>query len=80
MIRDMVHNCRTTFGDLIDSYGGDIWAIPCRPPLQGLGQGNGAALCIWALVSSPILNALREQGFGAAFKCCTSGNSFKLVG
>eukprot|EP00957_Ditylum_brightwellii_P172332 13119594-Ditylum_brightwellii.AAC.1 len=60
-LQDMVHMCRTYFGDSTDSYGGDIWAIPLKPPPQGIGQGNGAAPCIWALVSTPILNALRKQ-------------------
>jgi len=27
-----------------------------------------------------MLNALRESGFGVAFKCCISGNSFRMVG
>eukprot|EP00957_Ditylum_brightwellii_P048416 3674617-Ditylum_brightwellii.AAC.1 len=46
---------------------------------QGLRQGNGAALCIYALVSTPILNALCKKGFGAAFKCCISEDEFKLA-
>eukprot|EP00957_Ditylum_brightwellii_P182948 13935345-Ditylum_brightwellii.AAC.1 len=75
----MVHTVRTAYRDSIESYGGDLWAIPCLPLLQGLGQGNGAAPCIWALVSTPVLNAIREQGFGVAFKCAISKNSFKLV-
>jgi hypothetical protein len=76
----MVHTVRTAFGDSIELYGGDIWALPCSPPPQGLGQGNGAAPTIWALVSTPILNALRKKGYGAAFKCAITKNNFKLVG
>eukprot|EP00957_Ditylum_brightwellii_P189877 14455162-Ditylum_brightwellii.AAC.1 len=72
MLQNMVQTVRTTCGDSIESYGGDLWAIPCSPPPQGLGQGNGAAPCIWALVSTSIPNALREQGFGVAFKCAIS--------
>eukprot|EP00957_Ditylum_brightwellii_P108617 8284469-Ditylum_brightwellii.AAC.1 len=79
-LQDMVHTCRTAFGDSTDSHGGNVWAIPCSPPPQGLGQGNGAAPCKWALVSTPILTALQKKGFGAAFKCCISGSSFRLVG
>eukprot|EP00957_Ditylum_brightwellii_P105962 8082922-Ditylum_brightwellii.AAC.1 len=48
-LQDMVHTCRTAFGDSTKSYGGNIWAIPCQPPPQGLGQGNGTVPCIWAL-------------------------------
>eukprot|EP00957_Ditylum_brightwellii_P137325 10469192-Ditylum_brightwellii.AAC.1 len=68
----MVHTVRTAYGESIELYGGDLWAIPLSPPPQGLGQGNGAAPCIWALLSTPILNALIEQGFGVAFKCAIS--------
>ena len=45
-LQDMVHTVRTAYGDSIESYGGELWAIPCSPPPQGLGQGNGAAPCI----------------------------------
>eukprot|EP00957_Ditylum_brightwellii_P040712 3082007-Ditylum_brightwellii.AAC.1 len=79
-LQDMVHTCRTAFGNSISSYGGNIWEIPCKPPPQGLGQGNGAAPCIWSLMSTSIINMLRDKRFGAAFKCCISGNKFKLVG
>eukprot|EP00957_Ditylum_brightwellii_P082486 6271239-Ditylum_brightwellii.AAC.1 len=75
----MVHTICTAYGDSIDSYGGDLWAIPCSPLPQGLGQGNGAVPTIWALISTPILNSLRERGFGAAFKCAFSKESFTLV-
>eukprot|EP00957_Ditylum_brightwellii_P059436 4512344-Ditylum_brightwellii.AAC.1 len=50
-----------------------------KPPSQGLVQGNGAAHCTWALVSTPVLNAIRDKGFGAVFKYSISKNSFKLV-
>eukprot|EP00957_Ditylum_brightwellii_P201642 15326568-Ditylum_brightwellii.AAC.2 len=48
-LQNMVHTVRTVYGNSIESYGGDLWTIPCSPPPQGLGQGNGAAPCIWAL-------------------------------
>eukprot|EP00957_Ditylum_brightwellii_P155495 11836156-Ditylum_brightwellii.AAC.1 len=74
----MVHMVLTAYGNSLSSYGEDLWAIPCSLPPQGLGQGNGAAPCIWALVSTPILIALRKKGYGAAFKCYISKDSFKL--
>jgi hypothetical protein len=79
-LQDMEHTCRTAFGDSIKSYGGEIWAIPLKPPPQGLGQGNGAAPTIWALVSTPLLETLREEGHGMIFKCNISKDSFHLVG
>eukprot|EP00957_Ditylum_brightwellii_P042355 3206893-Ditylum_brightwellii.AAC.1 len=42
-LQNMVHTGCTAYGDSIDSYGSDLCAIPCSPPHQGLGQGNGAA-------------------------------------
>lgn len=79
-LQDMVSHVRTAYGDSTCKYGGELWAIPFKPPPQGLGQGNGAAPTIWALVSTPILNALRKAGYGAAFKCSISGEEFRLVG
>jgi hypothetical protein len=78
-LQDMVHSVRTAYGDSLQTYGGDLWVIKIKPPPQGLGQGNGTAHCTWALVSTPLLNATRDKGFGAVFKCSISKNSFKLV-
>eukprot|EP00957_Ditylum_brightwellii_P124976 9527183-Ditylum_brightwellii.AAC.1 len=79
-LQDMVHTCYMAFGNLTASYGGNVWAIPCSSYPQGLRQGNRAAPCIWVLLSTPILNALKGKSFGAAFKCCISKHEFKLVG
>ena len=79
-LQDMVHTCRTVFGDSLEQYGGKVWAVPLSPPPQGLGQGNGAAPTIWALVSTPLLDQLRAAGHGVVFKCCLSGETFHLVG
>eukprot|EP00978_Attheya_sp_CCMP212_P045987 scaffold368430_cov59-Attheya_sp.AAC.6 len=57
-----------------------LWAFPFDHPPQGLGQGNGAAPAIWALVSTPVLHMLRKQGFGAEFKLAISGEEIHLVG
>ena len=77
-LQDMKHAVRTAAGDSDFRYGGELWVI--RPPPQGLGQGNGAAPAIWAVVSTPVLNMLRKQGYGATFKCCISGEELRLVG
>ena len=79
-LQDMKHAVRTAAGDSDFRYGGELWVIPIRPPPQGLGQGNGAAPAIWAVVSTPVLNMLRKQGYGATFKCCISGEELRLVG
>lgn len=79
-LQSMVSSVRMSYGDSMQGMGGDIWAVPLNPPPQGLGQGNGAAPAIWAVVSTPLLSYLRYAGYMAAFKCCISGETFKLVG
>ena len=48
--------------------------------LQGVGQGNGAAPQIWAIVLTPLLNALRSAGFGFYFRMSLSGTQVRFVG
>ncbi len=67
---------RTGFGDSKDSYGGKVWLIP----IHGIGQGNGAGPAIWAVVSTPLLNALRQKGFGCEIICPLSSEYFRFVG
>eukprot|EP00957_Ditylum_brightwellii_P096996 7386452-Ditylum_brightwellii.AAC.1 len=42
-IQDMVHNARTAYGDLLDTYGRELWMVKTNPPSQGLRQGSGKA-------------------------------------
>ena len=53
------HRIRCAFGDLKETYGSEHR----ERPMQGLYQGNGAGPVIWAAVSSPILQILRDKGF-----------------
>jgi hypothetical protein len=48
--------------------------------MQGVYQGNGAGPVIWAVVSSPVLQLLKKEGYGAFFKAAISGNAIRLVG
>jgi len=59
-LQNAFHHVRTGFGDSIGSYGGSVWLLP----IHGISQGNGAGPTIWAVVSTPLLNILRELGFG----------------
>eukprot|EP00957_Ditylum_brightwellii_P200605 15292933-Ditylum_brightwellii.AAC.1 len=77
-LQDVVHSVHMTYGDSLEAYGGDLWVVKTKLPPQGLGQGNGTAPCIWALVSTPLLNAIRSKGYSAVFKCMISKSSFKL--
>ena len=61
-IRLMKHKVRTAHGDSFKTYGGDEFGDP-----HGALQGNAAGPAIWALVSSPLLQILRERGYGAKF-------------
>jgi len=54
----------------------DLWAVP----ISDIRQGNGAGPQIWAVVSTPILDMLRDAGFGASFKLAVSGNQVSFMG
>jgi hypothetical protein len=75
-IQDLEHHVRTIYGDSKKSFGGNLWLVPC----QGLGQGNGAGPQIWAVVSTPVLNYLRSEGYGVAFKTSILGDHIRFVG
>mmetsp|Transcript_5909 Transcript_5909/g.9058 ORF Transcript_5909/g.9058 Transcript_5909/m.9058 type:complete len:1660 (+) Transcript_5909:3576-8555(+) len=62
-IQNMVHKVRTTFGESALTYNGDL---PLRPN-QGIPQGNGMGPPGWSVISSPCLELLRSNGFGARF-------------
>jgi len=56
-LQEAIHKVRTGFGDSKEYYGGKVWLVP----IHGIGQGNGAGPAIWAVVSTPLLNVLREK-------------------
>ena len=57
-IKDMKHHIRTAFGISKLSYErGDDY-------LHGILQGNGAGPCIWVMLSSPLLDKMKAEGFG----------------
>jgi hypothetical protein len=53
-----------------------MWTVP----VQGVGQGNEAGPQIWAIISTPVLNMLREERLDAFFKAAISGDKFSFVG
>ena len=79
-LQEMVYNVRTAYGDSDETVGGPFYAIPFAHPPQTLGQGNGAGPDIWAVVSTPVNEMLRDAGHGAQFKLALSGDEVKLVG
>ena len=48
--------------------------------MQGVYQGNGTGPIIWAVVSSPLLQILQEDGFGTFFQTSISGKEIQIVG
>jgi len=68
MIQTLVHlnhHVRTAFGDLELAQGYNMW----HEGVVGIGQGNGVGPHIWAAVSMPLFNIMRQEGFVASFIC-----------
>jgi hypothetical protein len=79
-IQKLEHYIRTIFGDSETYFGGDKDVDLYAVPMSTTGQGNGAGPQIWALVSTPILNMLRAEDLGMAFRCTLSGEKVGFVG
>jgi Reverse transcriptase (RNA-dependent DNA polymerase) len=76
-LQNMKHYVRTAFGDSTKHF----QAARVHPvAIQGIGQGNGAGPQIWAVVSTAILNCLREAGAGATFLTPLTQEELKFVG
>jgi hypothetical protein len=75
-IQNSSHQIRTAYGDSKNHYGGSHWILP----MHGVGQGNGAGPAIWAVVSTPLLDMLRNSGVGSFFKSPISGKEIRFVG
>jgi hypothetical protein len=74
-IQKLKHYVRTVYGE------SEIHFVQQGPvPLQGVGQGNGAGPQIWALVSTPVFNMLRDEGLGSTFTSALSKMTTKIVG
>ena len=75
-IQKLEHYIRTIYGDSEYNFSGKLWTVP----IQGVGQGNGAGPQIWAVVSTPVLNMLRAEGYGAFFASSLSNEKVSFVG
>jgi len=75
-IQNLQHHVWTLYGDSTLWAGTEIWAVL----VPGIGQGNGARPQIWAVISTPILNLLRQEGYGAAFKATISSDQIQFAG
>jgi len=75
-IQHLRYHIHTLFGDSQISAGTDLWVVP----IFGIVQGNGSGLQNWVVISTPILDMLREARFGAGFKLAISGMQVSFVG
>jgi Reverse transcriptase (RNA-dependent DNA polymerase) len=62
-IDNMTHITRTSYGDSEISY-----KRSGNQRFHGILQGNGAGPTIWAMISSPLLESLKDQGFGISIE------------
>jgi hypothetical protein len=75
-LQNLEHTVRTIYGDSETGYGGTLWVVPSH----GLGQGNGAGLTTWAVVSTLFLNQMRQRGFRLFYQTCISNEDLHFVG
>jgi len=76
-LQNLQHHIHTLFGNLEIWGSTNIWVVPV---LGIVGQGNRAGPQIWAVISTPILELLKEEGFGIAFKASISGTPMQFIG
>ena len=67
MIQSLHHFVRTAHGTSEQSFSSSTIIDPrFQPvPLQGIGQGNGCGPTAWAMLSSVLLDVMRNRGHGA---------------
>ena len=70
------HTIRCAYGHSDTTYGTNRAELP----MQGVYQGNGAGPIIWAVVSSPLLQILKKDGYGTFFQKAISQNLIRIVG
>jgi len=75
-LQNLQYHVRMLYGDSTLWAGTEIWAVP----VARISQGNRAGPQIWAVVSTPILDLLQQEGYGATFQASVSGNLIQFVG
>jgi hypothetical protein len=76
MMQNLHHTVRTIYGDFKSGYGGTLRTVP----YSGVGQGNSAGPAIWAVVSTPVLNMMKDEGFRFMYKTSIKGKELHIVG
>ncbi len=75
-LQEGIHKVRTAYGDSEKTYGGKVLGIP----IHGIYQGNGAGPAIWAFLSFPLLDLMRNKGFGFLLFTPISKTKVQFVG
>ena len=73
-IAELQRYIRTAFGDSTNAYGAVRF-----PPLQGICQGNGAGPAIWLIVSAPVIEMLKKEGYGLHLESAISKEYFHFL-
>ena len=66
-LQQATHNIMTGYGLSDETYGGADRLADGKPPLQGSLQGNGVGPTLWVAISTVLIQAMRQQGYGALF-------------
>jgi hypothetical protein len=74
-LQEVKHQVRMAFGDLDTSFGGNEVI-----PMHGICQGNGAGPLIWAVISSPILDILRNKDLGTFLTTAITYKAIRFSG
>jgi hypothetical protein len=76
MLQNLHHTVGPIYGDSKAGYGGTLWAVP----YSGVGQVSGVGPAIWAVVSTPVLKMMKNEGFGCMYKTSIEGKDYHFVG
>jgi hypothetical protein len=75
-IQNLHHFIRSVYGDSELTFTGQLWLVP----IHDVGQESGAGPQIWAVVSTPVINTLRHEGYGAYFRTAVTCTTISFVG
>lgn len=59
-LQHMKHQVRTQWGDSTNTYNASATYLP----IHGIGHGNGIGPALWAIMNSPLIDALRKERYG----------------
>jgi hypothetical protein len=75
-LHNLHYTQRTIYGDSKTGYGRTLWSVP----YSGVLQGNEAVPAMWAVVSTPVLKMMKDEGFGFMYKTSIKGKQLHFVG